>query len=271
MDKKSNVIRKFLDSINDVYSFRDFVREGLLRAVLYSLIFSIVIGGARGVVQVNKFNDYLNSTIKNLNEDKYNFKIENDKLDIATSPIKIREKDTLIYVDKDVKIDESNSINNVTKNENTYLLILQDGMIIGSGLENELEMNEIKIKYSDINIVEDINNESVIKSINDNRNMTMIIIFITMIVKEFILWITASIFIAILSIIPSRLLKVNLGFNELTSLSIYAYTLPNVIVLILNILIPDVAFDTAIMVGTLAYNYLILRNIKVQNEDDIKL
>ena len=92
-----------------------------------------------------------------------------------------------------------------------------------------------------------------------------------MIVKEFILWITASIFIAILSIIPSRLLKVNLGFNELTSLSIYAYTLPNVIVLILNILIPDVAFDTAIMVGTLAYNYLILRNIKVQNEDDIKL
>ncbi|MBE6049775.1 MAG: DUF1189 domain-containing protein [Clostridium sp.] len=271
MNKKSNVIKKFFYSIYDVDSFRNFIKEGLTRAIVYALFLSIIVGGARGFIQTIKFNNYLESTIDYLKDDKYQFTIENNKLDIQTSPIKVRKSEISIYVDKDVTLNDVESIESDISNEGAYLIILQDGVVAKSGLGDEISASRLEFKYSEMNSNYITNNNSAIQYLDSIRWTTIGVIISLMIMKDFIFCITLSVIIAFLTMIPSRLLKSNLAVKELISLSIYAFTLPNILVLILNIIIPDVNFDTAIMIGTLAYTYLLIRHIKIQNEDDIKL
>lgn len=271
MNKKSNVIKKFFYSIYDVDSFRNFIKEGLARAIVYALFLSILVGGARGIIQTIKFNDYVEKTIENLRDDKYQFIIEDDKLNIEMSPIEFRESDIYMYIDKNITTNDEDAIKNIVVNEDSYLLLLQDGIIAKTDLEEEMDIGKIEVKYSEIFLGNVINNAKVIESIEDVRLMLIGMINVLMIIKEFIFCLTLALVISFLTMIPSRLLKSNLTSKELVSLSIYAYTLPSILVLILNIIIPDVNFDTATMIGTLAYTYLLIRHIKIQDEDDIKL
>jgi ABC-type transport system involved in multi-copper enzyme maturation permease subunit len=71
-----------------------------------------------------------------------------------------------------------------------------------------------------------------------------------------------ALMIAIFSLFPSTVFGLGMKLGRLFSLVIYAATLPSILILILTILIPNVPFDTAGMIGTILYTYIILNDIR---------
>ena len=65
--------------------------------------------------------------VEKLEDDNYQFKIKDGVMDIATSPVKIENNNTLVYIDKDTTMAQSNNLRSMTVNADVYILILKDG------------------------------------------------------------------------------------------------------------------------------------------------
>ena len=87
-------------------------------------------------------------------------------------------------------------------------------------------------------------------------------IIIISIISTFIWYVVMSALIAVFSLLISRLLRLNLRFSHIFSLSMYTGTFPNVLITILFLFVPTVPLDTAAIIGTLLLNYVVLKNIR---------
>lgn len=259
MKYKSNILNKFTNCIYNINEFPKYILDGIGKAILYALILSFFIGGVKGIVRYINLNSYLEDGIDSLKEEKYSFSITNNKLDIRESPIKIEDSGTLFYVDDNLQLSNINTLRSLIVNSDMSIIVANDGIYVKS---NEINtQGEYSIYYSELNL-EGINNAKIVNLIEEMRLSLFIILVLFSIVYEFILYIMSAFLIAVLTIIPSRLWGINFEFSHLFALVIYAYTLPNLLVLVLNIIIPNVIFDTAGMVGAVMYTYLALRNMK---------
>ena len=246
------------------------MKEGKGRAVFYILILCLIIGGAKGIADVVNINLSANETIEKLKEDKYQFKIKDGVMDIKTSPVKIDDNNTLVYIDKDTTLAEADNLRSMTINSDVYILILKDGVIVNSTEYSGLP--EMKTPYKEIGMnEEEINNEFVINAINSFKILIYFIVMVVSIVQAFITYLITTLFISVFSMISNRLLKLNLKLGELFSLVAYVGTLPNILITIIGIIIPTVLFSTAGIVGTVVYTGLILNNMKKGMDEDIKI
>lgn len=262
MAKGTNIITKFINSIYNLKGFSKYMKEGVGKAVLYALILSTFIGGLKGIVNVVSFNKSTNRAIEIMSEDKYNFYIADGTLNIDNSPLKIEENNILIYMDKNISIDESDSIRNLTVNEDSYVLILKDGIIFDSNINQSSEINKVKATYKELNIVDGVNNKKLVEIIKAVKIPIIILILAIYIIQEFVFYLFIALMIAIFALLPSKIFALDLSLGNLFSLVIYAATLPSILVLILTVLISNVPFDTAGMVGTILYTYIILNDIR---------
>lgn len=269
MTSKTNVFVKLIKSIYSVREFPKYMKEGKGRAVFYILILCIIIGGAKGIADVVNINLVANETIEKLKEDQYQFKIKDGVMDIKTSPEKIDDNSTLVYIDKDITLAEADNLRSMTINSDVYILILKDGIIVNSTEYSGL--SEMKTPYKEMGIKEEINNAVVINGINSFKILIYFIVMIVSIVEAFITYLLITLFISVFSMISNRLLKLNLKLGELFSLVAYVGTLPNILITILGIIIPTVLFSTAGIVGTVVYTGLILNNMKKGMDEDIKI
>ncbi|MDS0528139.1 DUF1189 domain-containing protein [Clostridium sp. SHJSY1] len=267
MAKGTNVITKFTNSIYNVKEFPKYIKEGVGKAILYAFILSIFVGGLKGIVNVVSFNKSSNRAIEIMNDDKYKFSIADGKLNIENSPLKIEENNMLIYMDKDININEEDKIRALTVHVDSYVLILKDGIIFDSNINQSSEISKVKATYNELNIVDGVNNKTLIEMIRGFKIPIIILIFIIYIIQEFIFYLFIALMIAIFSLLPSRIFALDMNLRNLFPLVIYAATLPNILVLILTILIPSVSFDTAGMIGTMLYTYIILNDIRKEGQN----
>lgn len=268
MAKGTNIINKFTNSIYNVKEFSKYMKEGVRKAILYALILSTFIGGIKGIAKGISFNNSSNEAIKIMSEEKYKFSINNGNLYIENSPLKIEDNNILIYIDNNININEDNTLRNITVNEDSYILLLKDGIVFESNVNPGSDVNKIKSTYKELNIADGTDNTALIKILKAIKVPIMIVISIIFIIQEFIAYLFTALMLAIFSLFPSRILGVNLKIRELFSLVVYAATLPSVLVLILTVLIPNVPFNTAGMIGTALYTYIILNDISKEVKDD---
>jgi len=263
MTNKTNVFVKLIKSIHNVSEFPKYMKEGLGRAIFYILILCLIIGGAKGIADSININISANETIEKLQDDKYKFTIKDGVMDVATSPVKIENNRTVIYIDKDTTLAQANNLRSITVNSDVYVLILKDGIVANS--------TEVKTTYKDMGIEKEIDNKFIINLITNFKIPVFLIVIILTIVKIFIGYLMTTIFISTFSLISSKLLKLDLKLGELFSLVAYIGTLPNILIVILGIIIPTVGFATAGIVGTVVYTGLVLNNMKKAMDEDIKI
>jgi hypothetical protein len=244
------------------------MKEGIGRAIFYILILSLIVGGAKGIANVVKVNLSANETIEKLKDEKYQFKIKDDVMDIATSPVKIENDNTIVYIDKDITLEQAKNLKSMIVNSDVYILILKDGIV------SNASSTEMKNSYRDLGLSqmdEEINNQYVINLITNLKNPIYLLIIIMTIIKIFIGYLITTLLIATFSIISSKLLNLNLRLGELFSLVAYIGTLPNILITILGIIMPTVVFSTAGIVGTAVYTGLIINTMKKEMDEDIKI
>ena len=87
---------------------------------------------------------------------------------------------------------------------------------------------------------EEFNNEFVINIITNFKIVVYFIAMIVSIFKTFISYLITTLLISAFSMISSKLLNLNLRLGELFSLVAYIGTLPNILITILGIIIPNV-------------------------------
>lgn len=263
MKNKTSIIKKIINSIYNIDEFPKYVIDGVKKALLYAFVLSILTGGIKGIIDFVKINSYMNDIVNTLNQDEYNFKIVDNRLNLENSPVTINQDRILFYIDDSIELDKANDLKKITENEDVNILILKDGLAFETNGDYD-SIEDFEIHYSDMNIDEDITSIDIINTIESSKKMLSIFAIGSDVVQEFIMYIVSAFLIALLTIIPSKLLGVNYRLGDLFSLVVYAYTLPNLLVLALNIVFPHIVFDMAGMIGAMVYTYLAIRNIRKQ-------
>lgn len=263
MESKTGILKRFINSIYNLDEFPKYVTYGVGKAILYALILSLFIGGIKGTVKFINVNSYMDEVCSIIDEDEYRFKISDNHLELENSPVIFENNKMLFYADENVTMDEINDLRKMTVNEDINFLALKDGLFIKTNGDYD-NIGDMNVYYSDMSIGNQITNSDIISLIKSSKPMLGIVIIGSYIFQDFFMYILSAFFIAVLTIIPSKLSGVNYRLANLFSLVIYAYTLPNLLVLILNIIFPDILFDTAGMIGAMVYTYLAIRNIRKQ-------
>lgn len=259
MKGKTNIFNTFIRSIYDVSSFSVSAKRGFKRAVMYMLLLTIILGGIKGIFLGRNYYKQVSKISYILQKNYYNMYIYNNELNTDNSPIMFKDIDKLsLYIDdKKTVTDKLDNINE-TAYDNSNLLILKDG-IIYKNIDNTYT-----VKYSTFLNGKSINNielQSYIKKLNFIFPIIFIIskilIMLVNLLVDYLIIVTIASLIALF-------MKMVVKYGALWSLVIYASTLPLIIVTILEIIRPDVDFETTFIIGTLTYMIIIFKSIKAE-------
>lgn len=259
MKEKTNIFNTFVRSIYDVGSFSISAKRGFKRAVMYMLLLTIILGGIKGVFLGRNYYKQVSEISYILQKNYYNMYIYNNELNTDNSPIMFKDIDKLsLYIDdKKTVTDKLDNINE-TSYYNSNLLILKDGIVY------ENVDDTYTVKYSTFLNGKSLNNVE-LQSYIKKLNVIFPVIFIigNIVVMLVNLLIDYLIIVTIASLI-GLFMKMVVRYGALWSLVIYASTLPLIIVTILEIIRPDVDFETTFIIGTLTYMIIIFKSIKAE-------
>lgn len=262
--KKDNLFKKFRYSLYNVRKISTYCKEGLGRAILYTLVLSVFLGIVQFIIQAVEINKVYNKIENALSDEKYKFNITNGVLDINTSPITEEESGFLLYIDDEIKLDNIEELDSKIVNSDIYCLVLNDGLQIGT---NDYRNSIVNFKYSDIGL-DGFTNDNLKSSLVFSR-VAFPILLVMQILSTFVYYLFDAIIISIFVTLSMIILRVKLKYSELVSLVLYTATLPRVIVLIFSLIAPNVYFDTIGIIGTLLYTILILKEMKKNNIDKL--
>lgn len=264
MNKKDNIFLRLIRCSYDIKSLQRYIFDGIGRAILYAALLIFILGGVKGIAATYEFNKSTRDIINTLNEDKYEFTIQDGVLSLNTSPLKFDNNGVFIYFDKDKTLDEADDLKSLTANADTYVLVLKDGICL-----NPIEgmSSEEKIKYTElsVNSNEKISNKNIIDMINFFKPVIIIMTVVMIIVSSIVSYLILGMIISGLTLLLSAILGIKLNFSEAFSLSMYTGTLPNILITLFSIFAPAVTFDVAVIVGTVLLNYVVLRNMEKVN------
>lgn len=262
--KRDGFFSKLKNNIYNIKTFSEYVRDGLGKAILYALILSIIIGGIQGVFMGFKIKNYINKGIIEFNEPKYDFSIKNGVLEMKDSPVKFSEGNMVVYIDSNKDLSQADKIEDEYVHGDMYIVLLKDGIKVGSGGLNE------EILYKDA-FVGEYTNKTIIEQL---KVVSMVIIPLTVvftILQYFITLLLNCLVIAAFSIIIGIIMGLRMKASAMYSLAVYAGTLPSILLIPFSLIRPDVYFDTSFIAGTVIYVIFILRYIKRDLLDKIKL
>lgn len=266
MKDKTNFFKKFITSIYDLRVFSKYAKEGLLSAIIYILLLTLILGGIKGIFTGCMLNNQISRIYQELNSDKYRLSIENGILNINESPVKFEEKNGIVYIDKDISINEVKSLRSITVNEDLSILFLKDGIVVKNS------MDEYKIFYDMLNELTFFG-VPVTNDINVFQITIFVLVMIIVIITTFLLLLINCLIVVAFASLATIFMKMVVKYSAMYSLTLYAATLPLIIQTILGIINPNIDFDTIFIIGTLLYVILILNYIKteiIENLNKIK-
>lgn len=221
--KNINFFNRVRISITNIKGYKDLVKESLSKAILYSLILCIVVGsfvGVFGFVTVGKLQNDMKDLILS---EEFKFTLEDGILNFENSPIKQEYGgDMIVYIDTNITLNEVDSIRKVIVHKDESLAILKDGIAY------RIEGNQFNYKFSELPLIEKIDNEIVLKSLN-LIDIVKYLVFIISIILTYFSFIINSLLLSVCGIILNKLNKLNMNYKDILKISIYATTLPTIV------------------------------------------
>ncbi|MGL4949550.1 MAG: DUF1189 family protein [Anaeroplasmataceae bacterium] len=256
MKEKMNFLTRVKISTVKVKNYSLLIKDGLGKAFVYMLILSILVGSVLGVIQFTVLNKIEKEAIKLLQQEDFKFEISNNILDFKKSPYKQEKGRSIVIIDSNKNLDDVESFKSVTVHKDISYVFLADGFV------TRIDSSEFKLKYSEIPFIDgNINNELVIKTLNELKPVKYIMV-LAMIFVTYIIAIVKALLISLAGLMSNSMTGANLKYEDILKLSIYALTLP----MILEFIIPIGSYS--IIVAGL---YLIIAISSIKKEQNIKL
>ncbi|MFT8314385.1 MAG: DUF1189 domain-containing protein [Clostridium sp.] len=223
--KKLNFFEKLISSVQGIKHYQDVLKETVGKSILYLLLIALLfgfIGAIRGAVDVN---NGISELIKIYNTKWPNFELKDGELNVDGNMPMILSQDKDYYV----VIDTTNSTNpNVLDSYDKGILILKDKAIE--------KRNEATTQTIDFKSLQGITlNKSIINNYLPFIKLIIPFIFIGNILRYFLGGLISALFLALFALIINAVLKTNLKYGQLYSISIYALTTPFIIDVIFGI------------------------------------
>ncbi|MGN0143599.1 MAG: DUF1189 domain-containing protein [Clostridium sp.] len=275
MKNNTNFIHNFAYSIFNFKSYREFLSQGLFKAILYLFIVSAVFSTLGNISILNTFNDDITRLENKYIQESPEFELKNGVLTIDSeepviykytgdSPIlSIFIKDFLIG---DVLISDTSGNSDVSilndYTNGTYI----DSKSIYAKKNGEIIAN---IDFSQNNSLT-LNKESLTGYFQLFKNtFDIVLLIVNPIVKFLDNLISVFVIIGPMTLILSRNLKQKLSYRESSIIGIYAMTLPiilNSLMTVLDIYISEFAFIFYML--TLFYSIFAIRGINSTKKID---
>lgn len=259
MKEKVNIFNTFVKSIYDVSSFSISAKRGVKRAVIYMLLLIIILGGIKGILLGRNYFKQVNEISYIFQKNYYNMYINNNELNTDNAPIMFKSiNNLLLYIDDENTVtDKLDGISEATYDSNN-LLILKDGIVYENFEDTYI------VKYSTFLKGKSIDNTTMQSYIKKLNVIFPIIFIVANIVITLINLLVDYLIIVTVASLISLFMKMVIRYGALWSLTIYASTLPLIIVTILEIIRPEVDFEVTFVIGTLTYLIIIFKSIKAE-------
>ena len=261
--KKINFFKKAWYSITKFEKYVEMSLEGTGRALKYLIqiasIFALIIAS----IGIFNINENLNAFVKNINENVPDFKYAEGQIALAETEV------NKMYTINDVNLNYKDIIRNDSETNNSGIIILKDKVIqISKLLDGEEEIsldydNVMKNIFGHTNV--EITKTSLIEFLNtDGRTNIIIVNFIAYFILYHIIHFSSGLIYALvlaaIGYVSAKITKLKLNFSQLFAMSIYAFTLSNILNMIYFIVnyftnITIKYFDVAYI--SIAYVYLI--------------
>lgn len=256
MKDKTNFFKKFITSIYDLKVFSDYAKEGLLSAILYALLITLILGGVKGVFTGYRLNNEISKIDQELKNDKYELSIENGILSINESPVKFQGINSIIYIDDNLSMNETDSLRSIIVHKDLSILMLKDGLIIKNSI------NEYRISYNNILKDSTFNGSELTEGIETFKTILLIVTIITVMMITFFELLINCLIVVIFASLVAVFMRMMVKYSAMYSLTLYAATLPLIIKIILETIDSSVDLNTVFVIGTLIYVIFILNHIK---------
>ncbi|MEG0856784.1 MAG: DUF1189 family protein [Terrisporobacter sp.] len=229
MKYKLNFLVRMKISVAKVKEYSLLLKEDLSKAIGYILILSIVVGMVLGVTQFTLLTVLEKSAKIVLKSEEFKFEINDGILDFKNSPYKEEQGSSIVIIDSDKTLDESESLRTITVHKDMSSAFLQDGIIArASGIE-------YKIKYSDIPFIETYVDNEIALNFLDKVKPIKYIVFLVMIILTYILSLAKALLISVAGVLANNMSGSKLKYKDVFKISIYSLTLPMIIALIIPI------------------------------------
>lgn len=257
MENKTNFFKKFITSIYDIDVFSKYIKEGILRAIIYMILMTIIVSSIKSGIIVYSINKNISEIINELENDK-NFYIENGELTLKNEPITFENNNILIYIDDKDTIEESWKLNSRIYTQDVSILWLKNGIVFYNN------SNIYRMNYKDFLGNENVNSEQLRNILDDIKIELGIVAFKVTIWMEIWGMLLNSLIITMIASLIAIFMKMIIRYSALYSIVIYASTLPFIIKIILESFNSRVNLDSVFVIGTVTYIIFILKHIKAK-------
>ncbi|MDU5110510.1 MAG: DUF1189 family protein [Clostridium sp.] len=228
MKDRIGFFNKIIISVANVKRYKELINEKLSRAIIYSILFSLIIGSVIGGLSYVAIGSMQKSIENVMSTDELKFTLENGILDFENSPFKYEEGQNIIYVDTSLSLSEVNEIRKIVVHKDSSVSFLKDGISYRTNGE------EYNFKYTEINLEGKIDNNDIISSLGIISIIKYIAFIFSILITYFNFMFNAFI-LSILGVILNKINYLNLGYGDIFKICIYATTLSTILGLFVNL------------------------------------
>ena len=301
--KKIGFFKKAWYSIAKFEKYVEMSTEGIGRALKYLMQITSIFVLIISFLVVNNTNENLNLFIKNIEDNAPDFKYAEGKIALEA------EDENKVYTIQDTNLNFGKIIidlntqdeNVISEYENTIksddevnnkgIIILKDQVIQVARLD-ESEEGEAKVSLTYDETMQtlfgrtdvELTKSDLVKFLNDNgRTNILIINFSSYFIAYFIIYISAgliyALILAFIGFVSTKISKIKLTYSQLFAMSIYAFTLSNILNMIyfivnyltgITIKYFDIAYIAIAYIYLIAVIFLIKTDFLRKQENQVK-
>ncbi|MBS5938101.1 DUF1189 family protein [Clostridium sp.] len=228
MKDRIGFFNKIIISVANVKRYKELINEKLSRAIIYSILFSLIIGSAIGGFSYAAISSMQKSIENIMSTEELKFTLENGVLDFENSPLKYEEGQNIIYIDTSLSLSDVNNIRKIVVHKDFSVSFLKDGISYRANGE------EYNYKYTEMNLVDKIDNNDFINSLGI-FSIIKYIVFILSILMTYLNFMFNAFILSILGVILNKINYLNLGYGNILKICIYATTLSTILGSFINL------------------------------------
>lgn len=237
MEDKINFFTKLKISMFKPSKYNLLLKDGLNKALLFLGVITIIVGAFFGMTLTAVTSVIEVGTEEILTKDDFKFTLTDGVLNFENSPFIQEEGKTVLLIDSNVSIDNTDSIRSQYVHKETSLLFLKDGIIARMG------STEQKLKYSDIPMLPSkLDNEQALSMVSKLKPLKYIV-FIVAIIITFLEALVNALVVSVAGLLSNKMNGANLKYVDIFKLSIYSLTLP----LFLGLILPSATSFTILI------------------------
>ncbi|MBU5455510.1 DUF1189 family protein [Caproiciproducens sp. MSJ-32] len=252
MKEKIRFIDIFKISLFSPSKYKELIKLGIGRIILYIFIISMIVGTISGINQALIFSKDQKELVSLLEKEEYSFEITEGILYFKNSPRKIDMGQYILYIDTSKELKDLDSLRNILIHKDYSIAILKDGIGVNfNGTKTNLNYKESGFLS--------LTNKELIKFVEFMNILVYIGIFIY-IIAIFIGTIIDAVLLSFLAFILLKAQRINLTFDNVFKLSICSMTLSTIILPAIITLV-NLSSSVGMYIGGF-YLFLAIRNIK---------